>query len=140
MKRALLIFLIVFIVMQVIRTEQTNSAVEKKQEIIVPLEVANIFEKSCNDCHTNNAIWPWYSGIAPFSWIISSHVNNGRKALNFSIWETYTQEEKQIKMKRIYRTVYAAMPLESYIWLHEEADLTKEERNLIRKWTGVRNR
>ena len=72
--------------------------------------------------------------------IISSHVHNGRKALNFSIRESYTKEENQIKIKRIYRIVYAAMPLESYIWLHEEADLTKEERNLIRKWTGVRNR
>ena len=140
MKRTLLIFLIVFIVMQFIRTEQINIASVKNDEIVVPLEVSKIFEKSCNDCHTNKADWPWYSEVAPFSWIISSHVKNGRKALNFSDWGNYTEAEKEVKMKRIYRTVYAAMPLQSYIWLHEEADLTKEERALIRKWTGVRNR
>ena len=140
MKRTLLTVLIVFIVMQFIRTEQSNLAIEKKYEIVVPLEIAEIFDKSCNDCHSNQANWPWYSEIAPLSWIISSHVKDGRKALNFSNWKNYTEEEKNLKLKRIYRTVYAAMPLQTYIWLHDEADLTKEERSMIRKWTGVRNR
>jgi len=138
MKRALLIFLIVFLLMQFIRQNQTNDAVVIEKEIQAPIEVYSILKNSCYDCHSNEAKWPWYSQIAPGSWIITSHVNNGRKALNFSIWEDYTQEEKRKKLKEIYRTVYAVMPLQSYIWLHKEADLTKEQRNLIRKWTGVR--
>ena len=138
MKRTLLIFLIVFIAMQFIRLEQTNIAVEKELEIKAPLEIMTMFKQSCYDCHSNEVKWPWYSQIAPFSWTITKHVDNGRKWLNFSIWETYTKEEKEKKLKGIYRTAYAIMPLPTYIWLHEEADLTREQRNLIRDWTGVR--
>ena len=138
MKRTLLIFLITFILMQFIRVEQTNQAVEKDLEIKAPLEIMTMFKNSCYDCHSDEVKWPWYSQIAPFSWTIKNHVNNGRKWLNFSIWETYTEEEKEKKLKGIYRTAYAIMPLPTYIWLHKEADLTKEQRSLIRDWTGVR--
>ena len=138
MKRTLLIFLIIFIVMQFIQTKKENFAVEKNLEIKATEEVMNIFKTSCFDCHSNEVKWPWYSNIAPFSWVISTHVNNGRQALNFSTWENYTQEEKNKKLKNIYRTVYASMPLQSYIFLHEDADLTKEQRSIVRDWTGVR--
>lgn len=138
MKRTLLIFLITFILMQFIRVDQTNVAVEKELEIKAPLEIMTMFKQSCYDCHSNEVKWPWYSQIAPFSWTIKNHVNNGRKWLNFSIWETYTEEEKEKKLKGIYRTAYAIMPLPTYLWLHKEADLTKEQRSLIRDWTGVR--
>jgi hypothetical protein len=138
MKRALLIIFIVFIVMQVIRQEQTNEALVKELEITAPLEVMAILKVSCYDCHSNEVKWPWYSQIAPISWIMTGHVENGRKWLNFSTWENYTEEEKTKKLKGIYRTAYAIMPLPSYIWLHEEADLSRDQRNLIREWTGVR--
>jgi hypothetical protein len=138
MKRTLLIFLIVFIVMQFIRFDQTNVAVEKNLEIKAPLEIMTIFKNACDDCHSNEVKWPWYSQIAPMSWTINGHVKNGRKWLNFSTWEKYTEEEKIKKLKGIYRTAYAIMPLPTYIWLHKEADLSKEQRNLIRDWTGVR--
>ena len=138
MKRTLLIFLTIFILMQFIRVDQHNYAVEIKDEIKAPLEVMTIFKAACYDCHSNEVKWPWYSQIAPMSWTIASHVEDGRKWLNFSIWEKYTEEEKTKKLKGIYRTAYAIMPLPTYIWLHDEADLTKEQRSLIRKWTGVR--
>ena len=138
MKRALLIFLIIFILMQFIRVDQTNVAVEKDLEIKAPIEIMTIFKQSCYDCHSNEVKWPWYSEIAPFSWTITNHVDNGRDWLNFSIWETYTDEEKEKRLKGIYRTAYAIMPLPTYIWLHKEADLSRKQRNLIRDWTGVR--
>lgn len=139
MKRALLIFFIVFILMQFIQTDKENFAVEKDLEIkVLDNQVMNIFKTSCYDCHSNEVNWPWYSKIAPFSWVISNHVNTGRKALNFSTWENYTEEEKKENLKDIYRTVYAAMPLDTYLWIHKDADLTKEQRGLLRDWTGVR--
>ena len=140
MKRALLIFLIIFIVMQFIRPDRTNIAVEKNIEIQTPLEVTQIFQAACYDCHSNSTKWPWYSQIAPFSWVINNHVTQGRNALNFSIWEKYNEEEKKEHLKDIYRTVYASMPLPSYIFAHKEAELTKEQRSTIRDWTGVRAR
>ena len=138
MKRALFIFLIIFIVMQYIRPDRTNIAVEKSIEIHTPVEVTQIFQSACYDCHSNETRWPWYSEISPFAWVISNHVTQGRKALNFSIWENYSEEEKKEHLKDIYRTVYAAMPLPSYIFAHEEANLTKKQRSTVRDWTGVR--
>jgi hypothetical protein len=140
MKRALLIFLIVFIVMQFIRPDKNNIAVQRDLEIKADVEVMQIFQAACYDCHSNETKWPWYSNISPFSWVVSNHVTQGRKALNFSTWENYTQEEKDKKIKDIYRTAYASMPLPSYIFAHEEANLTKEQRTFIRNWTGVRHK
>ena len=138
MKRTLLIFLILFIVMQFIQTEKTDEQVDKSLEIKADEQVMTIFKTACYDCHSNEVKYPWYSTIAPFSWVISTHIEEGKKALNFSIWEKYTTEEKSEHLKDIYRTVYASMPLQSYLWLHKEADLTKEQRSFIRDWTKVR--
>ncbi|MBP6162937.1 MAG: heme-binding domain-containing protein [Aliarcobacter sp.] len=141
MKRTLLIFFIIFILMQFIQTNKENIAQEKNLEMKVDnIEVYNILKTACYDCHSNETVWPWYSKIAPFSWVVSNHVTEGKKALNFSTWENYNQEEKDEKIKDIYRTAYASMPLPSYIFAHENADLTKEQRSLIRNWTGVRSK
>ena len=141
MKRTLLIFFIIFILMQFIQTNKENIAQVKNLEMKVDnIEVYNILKTACYDCHSNETVWPWYSKIAPFSWVVSNHVTEGKKALNFSTWENYNQEEKDEKIKDIYRTAYASMPLPSYIFAHENADLTKEQRSLIRNWTGVRSK
>ncbi len=138
MKKVLLISFIILVLIQFIQTNKENIAVEKNLEIKANAEVYHILKIACYDCHSNETIWPWYSNIAPFSWVVADHVRDGQKALNFSTWENYSQEEKQKKLKDIYRTVYASMPLASYIYAHKEADLTKEQRSMIRTWTGVR--
>ena len=138
MKRALLIVFIIFVVMQFIRPSRENFAVQKELEIKANEEVMTMLKTSCFDCHSNETVWPWYSQIAPFSWVISTHVTEGRKALNFSTWENYTPEQKEEKTKALYRTAYASMPLPSYLYMHEDANLTKEQRSMIRDWTGVR--
>lgn len=126
--------------MQFIQTNKENIAVDKNFEIKAPLEVMNILKTSCYDCHSNEVKYPWYSNVAPFSWVISTHITEGKKALNFSTWENYSQEDKDEKMKTIFRTAYASMPLPSYIFLHENSNLTKEQRSMIRDWTKVRSK
>ena len=138
MKVTLIVFFLVFLVMQAFQIDKTNPTSEKSLEIQAPKEVMTIFKKACFDCHSNNTVWPWYSNIAPMSWTVKNHVEDGRRALNLSLWNSLSKEEQEKKLKKIYKKVYAAMPLASYIALHEEADLTKEERSLIREWTGVR--
>ena len=138
MKITILIFFIVLLLMQAIQINKTNPVTDKSLEIQAPKEVKVLLKNACYDCHSSETIWPWYSSIAPGSWIIEGHVVDGRKALDFSTWANYTKEEKEKKLKKIHRTVYAAMPLASYIWIHKEANLTKEQRALIREWTGVR--
>lgn len=138
MKKALIIVFIIIIAMQFIQTEKTNPNTPKELEIKAKPEIKSIFKKACYDCHSNEVKWPWYSYVAPFSWSIKRHVKNGRAALNFSEWENYTDKEKEKKLKEIYRTAYASMPLGSYIYFHEEADISRDERSIIRAWTGVR--
>lgn len=138
MKATIAIFFIIIVLIQAIQVDKTNPKTETSKEINTNSEIMAIFKKACYDCHSNKTVWPWYSNIAPFSWSIASHVEDGRKALNFSTWNDYSEEEKGKLLKKIHRTAYAAMPLASYITFHEEADLTKDERNLIRDWTGVR--
>lgn len=138
MKKMLIIIFVLFVAAQFITIKKVDESVDKNLEIKADEQVMSIFKKACYDCHSNEIKYPWYSKIAPFSWVISGHIEEGRKALNFSIWENYTLEQKNEHIKDIYRTVYAAMPLQSYLWLHDEANLTKEERSLIRDWTGVR--
>ncbi|WP_428026917.1 heme-binding domain-containing protein [Arcobacter sp.] len=138
MKVTILVFFIILLLMQAIQIDKTNPVLDKSLEIQAPKEVMGIFKNACYDCHSNQTTWPWYSSIAPASWIINDHVKHGRKALDFTSWESYSQEEKMKKLKEIYRTVYASMPLASYISIHKEAELSKEQRELIRTWTGVR--
>ncbi len=138
MKRTILIILLVFIAMQFIQTEKINKQTPKELEIKAPEHIMTMLKNACYDCHSNEVKWPWYSNIAPFSWIINRHVSHGRNALNFSEWENYTEEEKKKELKEIFRTTYASMPLADYIKFHEEADLTREQRTQIRDWTGVK--
>jgi len=136
MKKILLIVLIIFISLQFIPANIDNPKTDKSLEIKVAPELMTIFKRSCYDCHSNEVNIPWYQNIAPASFFIKKHVDLGRKWLNFSTWEEYTQSEKDKKLKGIFRTVYAAMPLASYIALHKEAKLSQDEIKLIRNWTG----
>ncbi len=138
MKITILVFFIILLLMQAIQIDKTNPIVDKSLEIEAPKELMEIFKNACYDCHSNQTTWPWYSSIAPASWIIEGHVNNGRKSLDFTTWKLYSEDEKVKKLKEIYRTVYASMPLASYISMHEKAELSKEQRELVRTWTGVR--
>lgn len=140
MKRALLIFLLVFMVMQFIRPDRSDVAVNKELEIKAPDNIMTMFKAACYDCHSDEVKWPWYSNIAPMSWLIADNVRGGVKALNFSQWENYSPEDKKKKLKAIYRTVYGSMPVPSYLWFHDEAKLTKKQRQEIRDWTGVRKK
>ncbi len=138
MKRALLIIFLILIIMQFFQVDKENKEIDTTLEIKAPDNIMTMLKNACYDCHSNQTKWPWYSNIAPFSWAINTHVKDGRKALNFSTWEEYSLEEKNKKMKEVFRTAYASMPLSSYIRFHEEADLTREQRIQIRDWTGVK--
>lgn len=136
MKNFIYIVIAILLLLQFIPTNIENPKTSKELEIKVSPELMGIFKRSCYDCHSNEVKLPWYSLVAPASFYVQRHVNLGRKWLNFSTWENYSEEEKDKKLKGIFRTVYAAMPLASYVSLHKEAKLTKEEIKLIRDWTG----
>lgn len=136
MKNVFYIILAIFVVIQFIPSQIENKPSDVALEIKAPQEIMEVFKRACYDCHSNSVNIPWYSSIAPFNFWIKGHVDLGRQWLNFSEWENYTEKQKDDKLKGIFRTVYAAMPLASYIAMHEEAKLTKEEIKMIRDWTG----
>ena len=123
-----------FILIQFYRPERTNPVVEGKS-INAPANVAAILERSCYDCHSNNTVWPWYTNIAPVSIFTITHVNDGRKELNFSEWETYNEKRKLKKFKEIVEQVNEGeMPLESYLYLHGNAKLSDEDIATLCEW------
>jgi hypothetical protein len=134
MKRALLIILGLFVLSQFVQTDKRNPTNDQKLEMEAPSNIGHMLKVACYDCHSNDTKWPFYSYIAPISWTVAAHVKDGRSALNFSIWETYSKEQKEKYLKEIFRTVYASMPLPSYIAFHADADLSKAQRQEIRNW------
>ena len=116
--------------------KKQNPVVDPAKEIKAPKDVMTIFQRSCYDCHSNQTKWPWYADIAPMKWVVRRDVIEGRKALNFSIWQEYDEQKKQKLKKRIFRSVFMAMPPPQYLWLHPEAKLSDEDKKRIRLWAS----
>jgi hypothetical protein len=99
------------------------------------LEVQALIRRSCNDCHSNETQWPWYSRVAPMSFLIARDVKEGRKKLNLSIWDSYDDGRKARKKSEIAKEVERRdMPPWYYVPLHPEAKLSPQERELIVNW------
>lgn len=127
-------------VIQVVRPPRTNPPVDPKREIysIAPVDpvIAGAFSRSCNDCHSNQTVWPWYSHVAPASWLVTYDVNKGRSELNFSEWAKYDPEKKAELLDGICKEVTEGeMPGASYTLLHPNAKLSATDVNAICRWT-----
>ena len=132
--------MIAFIVIQFFRPEKNVSAQTSSNDITllypIPGDVKTILNKACNDCHSNNTKYPWYSQIQPVAWWLDDHVKEGKKHLNFSEYASYRLRKQYHKMEEVQETVEENfMPLESYTWVHKDAVLTKEEKDKIITWS-----
>ncbi len=126
-------FGVLVLLIQVVRPEQTNPPVTG--EIQAPAEVMNLLKRSCYDCHSNESKWPWYSQVAPVSWLVTKDVNDGRKHLNFSLWQGFEEGRKLKKFKEIAEEVgEGEMPMAIYLKLHPEAKLTPAQTTLLVEW------
>jgi mono/diheme cytochrome c family protein len=86
-------------------------------------------KRSCFDCHSNETIWPWYSQVAPISWLIQQDVEKGRERLNFSEWNRH--ENSFIGEAAQYLIQEDIMPPTHYLTLHPEAVLSEEEKQTL---------
>ncbi len=85
-----------------------------------------LIKNACYDCHSYETKYPFYSKIAPLSWFIDDHIVDGRKHLNFSIWNTYSLKRKTKKLEESIEEIEEEnMPLNSYLILHSEAKLNE---------------
>ena len=100
LKQASVVFIVVFAAAQLVRPERANPATDPTATIHarVPTTsgLAAVLDRSCGDCHSNNTAWPWYTDIAPVSWLMASGVAKGRNAINFSAWDTYSPDVQRM--------------------------------------------
>jgi len=101
-----------------------------------PQEVNRVFEASCMDCHSNKTHWPWYSYIAPVSWLVANDVYEGRKELNLSKWGEMTAKRRAKKRKEVWKEVREGdMPISYYLWVHPGARLSDAQKEVLRNWS-----
>ncbi|MBA3683078.1 MAG: heme-binding domain-containing protein [Bacteroidetes bacterium] len=138
-KKILVSLLILLIVCQFIQIDKTIKSVNVNTDLIEltkpDAEIASILKVACYDCHSDQPAYPWYTNIAPFSWWIKHHINEGSHHLNFSEWGNYTQKRKDHKLDECIEMVEDdEMPMTSYTLMHKEAKLTVEQKTLLLNW------
>ena len=100
-----------------------------------PLKIAAMLHSACYDCHSYKTKWPWYSRIAPASWLVTSDVNHGRERLNFSEWPRDFPERAAKRWEDVSEELdYNEMPPAKYTLLHPEARLSAEQRKQLSQW------
>jgi hypothetical protein len=139
LKIVVIIFIVAFIAAQFFRPDRTNPPIVQAETLEattdIPDNVAQILRRSCNDCHSNQTIYPWYSNLTPFSWLLKNHIDEGRAELNFSVWNTYDAKKKARKLDEICDQVISGeMPHSQYLWIHRDAILSDEDKKLLCDW------
>jgi hypothetical protein len=95
-----------------------------------------LIERSCRDCHSEATRYPWYSYVAPVSWLIDYDVQQGREHLNLSRWEEYSLIRRERALSEIANQVRdGAMPLWQYTWIHRNTRLSNADADVIFRWT-----
>jgi hypothetical protein len=104
-------------------------------------EVRGILERSCQNCHSGRTDWPWYSYVAPLSWLIEADVHDGRSHMNLSEWGAYTEEQKvELLTKMGVEVRNHRMPLPKYLKLHPQARLSADDIARLYTWAQSERR
>lgn len=101
----------------------------------IPADVHQLLVEKCYDCHSNTTIYPWYYHIQPIGWWVSHHIDEGKQHLNFSDFRNYSAKKAAHKMEELSDAIDNGwMPLDSYVWMHHEAEVNDEDRQRIYAW------
>ncbi len=133
MKKIIFWTAVIFAAIQFIPVDRENKAVNKRNNFVdiykTPANIMSILKNACYDCHSNEVEYPNYAYIAPLSWAIKDHINEGREHVNFSEWGAYSKELKQNAVEKTISNVRdLQMPLPAYITYHPKANLTAIQR------------
>ena len=135
-KFSLLGLLLIVVLIQIPQADRSNPAVTG--DLSASGEVKAILKESCYDCHSNETCWPWYSYVNPVGWLVAGHTQDGREHLNFSEWSTYDARRQYNAKGEIVEVIDAGdMPMPIYLLMHGGAELTEEEKDIIRAWTNA---
>lgn len=137
---ALLAIVLFLMVAQFVGPERTNPPVDFADTLeanaTVPPAVTVTLRRACFNCHSHETDWPFYAHVAPLSWFVIDHVNEGREHLNFSRWGGYHPLERADLLDDACKLVRGGkMPLPSYLLVHSEARLTPQDVATLCEWT-----
>ncbi len=133
--RVLVGIVAVFVIIQFVPVDRPATAPAAIPSSI-DANIGSLFKRACFDCHSTATTWPWYSHVAPVSWLVIRDVTEGRKHLDFSRWDTVTDFKRGTWKEEIWEQIDAEeMPPKMYEIMHAESKLTPEEREMIKKWT-----
>jgi hypothetical protein len=139
MKKIILGIAVLLVVIQFFRPEKNSSSAPSANNIAKKYNTSNevkvILDKACNDCHSNNTKYPWYSNFQPVAWWLDHHVDEGKGEINFDEFLTYPPKKARHKMEEVNEMVKEGeMPLNSYTWVHKDAVLTQAEKLILAEW------
>ncbi len=138
-RKILLVSLALLIIIQFIHPKKNKSEGLQANYVgtaySVPDDVKTIMAKACNDCHSNNTIYPWYSKIQPVHWWLNNHIADGKEHMNY---DEFTNKPLRAQYHKMEETIdmikKGEMPLDNYTWLHTDAKLMDAEKNKIINW------
>jgi hypothetical protein len=125
----------VLVAVQFVRPDRTNPPTDINRTIAahagVTSELVGVLDRSCGDCHSNSTVWPWYTNVAPFSWLMTYGVNEGRKAVNFSDWAGYSPgQQRKLLTESCQDAMSGKMP-GLYTALRPETRLSSQDIDMI---------
>jgi len=139
-KQAAVVFVIVFAAAQLVRPGRANPVTDSARTIRAHMGTASglvaVLDRSCNDCHSNQTVWPPYTQVAPLSWLMAYAVGEGRKAVNFSEWAGYSPEEQRTLLTLSCQDASEGKMPGIYTLLHPEMRLSAQDIETICKAAG----
>jgi len=141
-KKILLLLLFVLVAIQFIHPGKNKTDKPQPHYIghafTIPADVKNTLAKACNDCHSNNTRYPWYTRFQPVHWWLNKHIKNGKKHINYDEYTNHNLRYQYHKMEETIEMVKEdEMPLGSYTRIHKGARLTETEKNLLINWANT---
>ncbi len=138
-KNIAFIFLIILVTLQFFRSKnnlaQGNHSADFLSQTNPPLSVKVILQDHCYNCHSNNTTYPWYSELAPVSFWLAQHIKKGKMQLNFSEWNTYSENIKAQNLESISEVVKSnRMLLKNHSAILGVTKLSKEQRSQVIRW------
>jgi hypothetical protein len=138
LRRLPLVLLVLLVVAQFIRPAKTNPPSAPSESLMTkaPRDVANIFDRSCRDCHSNETRWPMYSQVAPMSWLVAYDVREGRDHFNYSEWTSIDADDQDKLLGGVCTLAKKGrMPLWQYALLHRGSKLSPQDVTTLCTWS-----
>jgi hypothetical protein len=129
-------FITAFVLLQFTNPARTNPPVVSDLPVTnAPPEIVALLHAACYDCHSYETKWPWYSHVAPVSWLVVGDVNNGRHNMNFSDWPAGDPKRTAKRLEDMSEKIgYGEMPPKKYTMIHADARLTDGQRKELTDW------